>query len=93
MKKIIIGLLFSAVATASFAKPVVADDSFDSTKIMCGTNHVTDGINKKELKDMHCKKYSEKKENIYFFDDNSKKLVHCKTDKVGNVVLAECKAN
>lgn len=93
MKKIILGLLFGAVATISFAKPVVVSDNFDSTKMMCGERHVDDGINKKDLKDMHCKKYSEKKENIYFFDDNSKKLVHCKADKVGDIAIAECKAS
>lgn len=109
MKKIILGLLLGTVVTISFADTVITQDKkdtvvtskknnnkhndFDSTKIECGTSHVSDGINKTQLKEMHCKKYSEQQDSVYFFDDHSKKLVHCKTDKAGNVSVTECKAN
>lgn len=95
MKKLLLALVASATVLPAFAAEAVVASSnqFDSTKIMCGTNHVNDGIDAKQLGDMHCKKFQDHKTNVMFWDDNSKKLVHCKVDKTGKVTLAECKAS
>lgn len=98
MRKLLITLAAVAITGSAFATEVVAatngqNNNFDSTRIMCGSNHIGDGINAKQLGDMHCKEFQDHKTNVVFFDDNSKKLVHCKSDRSGNIVVAECKAN
>ncbi len=92
MKKILIALLASSFAVSAFAAKTT-EVSFDSTQMKCGKVHVDDGISKDKLKDMHCKKFQDKKTDVLFWDDNSKKLVDCKVDNVGNITLAQCSAH
>lgn len=91
MKKLLLALVASATVLPAFANDVVASNQFDSTKIVCGGQKLgnTDNIN--DLKG-RCKEFNVKKENVTFFDENSKKVVHCKSDKAGNVSVTECKA-
>lgn len=95
MKKLLITLAAVAITGSAFANDVVAEqnNNFDSTKIMCGSNHIGNNVNAKQLGDMHCKEFQDHRTNVVFFDDNSKKLVHCKSNRSGDIVVAECKAN
>lgn len=92
MKKLLVALLAVSSFTAVFAKDVVATDSFDSTKMVCGGRAVSDGDKIDDLKG-RCQRFQDHKTNIVFWDEHSKKLVHCKVNKVGDIALAECKAN
>lgn len=96
MKKLLLALVASVIVLPAFASEAVVTSSnggFDNTKIMCGSNHIGDGINAKQLNKFHCEKFQDHKTSVTFWDDNSKKLVHCKADKAGNIAVAECKAD
>lgn len=88
MKKTLLTILSFTFITSSFATTEVA--TFDSTKMKCGTHQITDGLNQKDLKSYKCEKFQSHKTDVVFWDDNSKKLVDCQVDKVGNVTLSKC---
>lgn len=89
MKKILLALTALSITTVAFAEKTTVVD-FDSTKMECHGQHLDDGISKDKVKGMHCKKYQDKKTDIVFIDDRSKKMVDCKVDSVGNITLAKC---
>lgn len=89
MKKILLLIAGAGLALNVFAADAVA---FDSNHMKCGEHELSSSsFNSKDLKDYNCKKLKVKKDQVTFFDDNSKKLVTCKADKAGNVAVAECK--
>ena len=90
MKKLLLGLLVAGVSISAFAK--TTEVTFDSTSMQCGKHKVADGMNKDKYKDMKCKDYQDKKTDIVFMDDHSKKMVDCKVDDHGNVAVADCKS-
>ena len=89
MKKLLIALAAVSCISSAFAEKVTTVD-FDSTKMECHGQHIDDGISKDKVKGMHCKKYQDKKTDVVFVDDHSKKMVDCKVDNVGNITLAKC---
>jgi len=87
MKKLLLGLVAASIATISFAEKTTVID-FDNTKMECHTKHIDDGTNKVKLKS--CKKFQDKKTDVVFLDDHSKRMVDCKVDEAGNITLAKC---
>ena len=89
MKKLLI-----AISALTIAMPVFAEKTevvtFDSSSMKCGARHVDDGIQKDQLKAMHCKKFQDKKTDVVFMDDNSHKVVDCKVNHDGSITLAKC---
>ncbi len=86
MKKLLCALTSMGAMSCAFATTTVT--TFDSSQMKCGTVSVTDGMNSKDLK--RCKKFKDKKTDVVFYDDHSKKMVDCKVDSTGKVAVAEC---
>lgn len=91
MKKLLLALVASATVLPVFANDVVASNQFDSTNIVCGGQKIGMNANVSELKG-RCKEFKVQHTNVTFYDENSKKVVHCKSDKSGDVAVTECKA-
>ena len=89
MKKLLIALSALTIALPVFAEQTKVV-TFDSNSMKCGERHVDDGIQKDQLKSMHCKKYQDKKTDVVFMDDNSHKVVDCKVNHDGSITLAKC---
>lgn len=89
MKKMLLATLSFGMLTSAFATEAVV---FDSNSMKCGDHQISQSFNAKDLKGYNCKKLSVTKKSVTFWDDNSKKIVTCKSDKVGNVVVADCKS-
>ncbi len=89
MKKLLITLSALTIMTPTFAEQTKVV-TFDSTKMECTGQHINDGIQKDQLKEMHCKKFEDKKTDVVFMDDHSHKVVDCKVNHDGSITLTKC---
>lgn len=85
MKKLLLSLTAFGFISSAFAATAV---TFDQHQMKCGKVEITDGMNSKDLH--KCKKFQDKKTDVIFYDDHSKKMVDCKVDTAGSVTVADC---
>lgn len=90
MKKLLLALVASVTVLPSFAAEV-ATNQYDSNNIVCSGQKIGNSANVNDLRG-RCRDFQVQHKNVTFYDEHSGKVVHCKSDKSGNVMVTECKA-